>query len=210
MDKRRYSTALRAEQAALTRRRVLDAAGHLFIEHGYLGTTLAGIAKAAEVSVQTVYNVVGSKSAVLKAVYDTTLAGDDEPVPMAARPHFRAMIEAPTGRECLHHYAAIARELNQRVTELLTMALAQAATGDPELREFTDTIEGERATGTSNLARHLAQRFGLREGLEPEAAADVIWTLTAAELAHRLVTDRGWSWDRYQHWLATTMTDAIR
>jgi hypothetical protein len=46
------------------------------------------------------------------------------------------------------------------------MALAQAATGDPDLREFADAIEGERASGTGNLARHLADRFGLREGLD--------------------------------------------
>ncbi|MDL4814015.1 TetR/AcrR family transcriptional regulator [Actinomadura opuntiae] len=209
MDKRRYSTTLRAEQAALTRRRVLDAAARQFTDHGYLGTTLAGIAKAAGVSVQTVYNVVGGKSAVLKAVYDTVLAGDDEPVPMAQRPLFRAMIEAPTGRECLTHYAAIARLLNERVMSLLTMALAQAATGDAELRAFTDTIEGERAIGTRTLARHLAEHFGLREGMEPDTAADVIWALTAPELAHRLVADRGWSWDRYQHWLTTTITDGL-
>jgi AcrR family transcriptional regulator len=209
MDKRRYSSALRTEQTALTRHRILDAAGRLFAEHGYLGTTLAGIAKAAQVSVQTVYNVVGSKGDVLKAVYDITLAGDDEPVPMVQRPIFRAVIEAPTGRECLTHYAAVVRLLGERITPLVTMVLAQAATGDPDLRAFADTIENERATGTANAARHLAQRFGLRDGLDAEAAADVLWTLTAPEIARRLVSDRGWSWDRYQHWIAITLSDAL-
>ncbi len=154
MDKRRYSAALRNEQTALTRRRILEAAGRLFAEQGYLGTTLAGVAKEAAVSVQTVYNVVGGKSVLLKAVYDMTLAGDDEPVPMVQRPIFRAMIEAPTGRECLGHYAAIARLLSERIQPLVSMTLAQAATGDPDLREFADAIEGERAIGTGNLARH--------------------------------------------------------
>lgn len=209
MDKRRYTATLRNEQTALTRRRILDAAGRLFAEQGYLGTTLAGVAKAADVSVQTVYNVVGGKSVLLKAVYDTTLAGDDEPVPMVQRPIFRAMIEAPTGRECLNHYAAIARLLSERIQPLVSMALAQAATGDPDLRDFADAIEAERAGGTGNLARHLAERFGLREGLDIQSAADVLWTLTGPEIAQRLVVNRGWSWDRYEHWFATTAAEAL-
>ena len=209
MDKRHYSTALRAEQTALTRRRILDAAGRLFAERGYLGTTLAAIAKAADVSVQTVYNVVGGKGAVLKAVYDVTLAGDDEPVPMVQRPIFRAVIEAPTGRECLTHYAGVVRLLSERIMPLVTMVLAQAATGDPDLRAFADTIENERANGNVSAARHLAEHFGLREGLDIQAAADVLWTLTAPEMARRLVGDRGWSWDRYQRWIATTLSDAL-
>ena len=80
---RRYSTALRTEQTALSRRRILDAAARLFLERGYLGTTLAAVADTAGVSVQTVYNVVGSKAVLLKAVYDVTLVGDDAPAPMA-------------------------------------------------------------------------------------------------------------------------------
>ena len=80
MEKRRYSAALRTEQMALTRGRVLEVAGRMFVEQGYLGTTLNGIAKTAGVSVQTIYNTVGGKSALLKVVYDVTLAGDDEPV----------------------------------------------------------------------------------------------------------------------------------
>lgn len=206
---RRYSTALRAEQTALARRRILDAAGVLLAERGYLGTTLAAVATTAGVSVQTVYNVVGGKPALLKAVYDVTLAGDDEPVPMAERPAFRALAAATGGRECLAHYAALARVLGERTLPLVTMLLAQAASGDPDLRAFADTIEGERAIGTGATARHVAERFGLRAGLDAQGAADVLWALTAPDLADRLVHRRGWGWDRYERWLGETMADAL-
>lgn len=208
-EPRRYSTALRAEQTALTRRRILTAAGALFVEHGYLGTTLAGIAGAAGVSVQTVYNVVGGKAAVLKAVYDVTLAGDDEPVPMIERPVMRAIIEATDGRTCLRRYAVVGRLIGERITPLVTMLLAQAATGDPDLRSFADTIEGERSFGASYFARHVAERFGLRPGLDEAAAADILWALTAPDLADRLVRRRAWGWDRYEEWLGTTTADAL-
>ena len=208
-ERRQYSTALRAEQTALTRRRILQAAGTLFAESGYLGTTLAGISTAAGVSVQTVYNVVGGKPAVLKAVYDVTLAGDDDPIPMAERPIFQAMMTATDARTCLTRFAEMARVLGERTLPLVTMLLAQAATGDGDLRAFADTIESERAIGTSMTARHVAEQFGLRPGLEPDSAADVLWALTAPDLADRLVNRRNWGWDRFQHWLGETMADAL-
>ncbi len=207
--KRRYSTALRAEQTAFARRRILDVAGPLFADRGYLGTTVAGVAEAAGVSVQTVYNVVGGKPVLLKAVYDAALAGDDDPVPMAERPVFRAVMDATDGRECLTHYAAMARTISERVLPLVTMLLAQATTGDPDLRAFADTIEGERAVGTSMAAAHVAARFGLRDGLTVEEAADVLWTLTAPDVTDRLVHRRAWGWDRFERWLARTMGDAL-
>lgn len=206
---RRYSTALRAEHTALTRRRILDAAGRLFVERGYLGTTLGAVAETAGTSVQTVYNVVGGKAVLLKAVYDVTLAGDDEPAPMGERPAFRALIDAPTGRACLAAYAHLGRVLGERLFPLVTVLLAQAAAGDADLAAFVGTIEGERATGTRNVAGHVAARFGLRDGLDADAAADVLWALTAPDLADRLVVRREWGWDRFEGWLGTAMGDAL-
>ena len=203
------NSSLRAEHSALTRRRILDAAARLFSERGYLGTTLSGVAAAAGVSVQTLYNAIGSKATLLKSVYDVTLAGDDEPVPMRDRPEFRAIAEAPTGRECLARYAAVGRQLGERTLPMVTMLLAQAATGDEDLQAFAETIEGERTIGATAAARHVAERFGLRDGLDTEAASDVVWALTSPDLADRLVRQRGWGWDRYQEWLGITLADAL-
>lgn len=206
---RSYSTALRAEQSALTRARIIDAARTSFTEHGYLGSTLAGIARDAGVSVQTVYNVVGGKALLLKTVYDITLAGDDEPIPMAQRPIVQAVLLAPTGRECLARYAEMGRVLAERVLALVSMLFAQAATGDPDLRAFADTIESERAVGAAATARHVADRFGLRDGVDTQMAQDILWALTAPDLADRLVNRRRWGWDRFQFWLGTAMADAL-
>jgi AcrR family transcriptional regulator len=201
--------SLRGEQTAAAKSRILEAAGRLFAEQGYLGTKIGGIATAAGVSVQTIYNLVGGKAELLKAVYDVTLAGDDDAVPMAERPLARAVQAAATGRECLERYAVMGRVLGERLAPLLTMLLAQAATGDPDLREFAATIEGERGAGTRGVAAHVAGRFGLRDGLDEAAAADVLWALTSPDLADRLVNQRGWGWDRYESWLGTAMADAL-
>ncbi len=209
MSSRPYDSALRTEQALLTRARIIDAARRLLLQHGTTGLTIAGLAKAGDVSPQTIYNAIGGKAAVIKAVYDVTLAGDDEPVAMGDRPMFRSMQEAADGRQMLAQYAELGRQLSERLLPLVTKLLAQAASGDPELQAFADTIEGERATGTANMARAISERFGLRDGLSVQDAADILWTLTSPDLTDRLVNRRGWSWDKTERWIGGVMADAL-
>jgi hypothetical protein len=142
--------------------------------------------------VQTVYNVVGEKAVLLKTVDDVTLAGDDEPIPMVDRPSVRAVLDAPTARESLACYAELGRAIAERVLPLVGMALAQAASGDAELASFAETIEAERAAGTTAAARRVAERFGLRDGVDVHMAQDILWALTSPEPAHRLVNRRHW------------------
>jgi len=157
----------------------------------------------------TPYNAVGGKPALLRAVYDVSLAGDDEPVPIAERPAFRAMLAETDGRRCLAGYAELSRELWGRAGSLVARLLSQAAAGDPDLRAFADTAEGQRATGTAMVAGHVAERFGLRPGLTVREAGDALWVLTAPEVLERLVVGRGWSLDRAEAWLAEAMADAL-
>jgi len=124
---RRYSSEVRAEQRRATRQRVLDAARALLLSRGYGGATIDAIARRAGVSVQTVYNTVGGKAAVLKAVYDTMLVGDDEPVPVMQRPTVLAMRAATEPGRFLALYARMGREMYARAGPLLPIMLAEAA-----------------------------------------------------------------------------------
>ncbi len=199
--------SLRAEQAEVTRRRILDAAHELFVSSGYTATTIEAIARQAAVSVQTVYNAVGNKRAALAGVYDRTLAGDDEPVPIVDRPTFKAMLAETTARGCLTRYAELGRELAERALPIVAVIVSEAA--NPDVRALAETIEEQRATGTRAVARHVADRFGLRAGLDIDTAADVLWVLTAPETMIRFVQRRGWTWDAYEQWLADAMTSSL-
>jgi AcrR family transcriptional regulator len=206
---RPYDSPLRDEQARLTRRRILQTAHRLLLDGGYGAMTVAGLAREAGVSVQTVYNSVGGKADVVKAVYDVALAGDDEPVRMIERPAFQALLAERNPRRWFVHYAAFARSIVEGTGPLVTLLLAQAAAGDPDLAEFAATIERERAIGTARAAELFASRFSLRAGVTVERAADILWTLTAPEIADRLIRRRGWTPDAYEAWLGTTMADAL-
>ena len=206
---RRYSSEVRAEQRRATRQRVIDAARTLLLRRGYGGATIEAIAGRAGVSVQSVYNTVGGKAAVLKAVYDTLLAGDDEPIPIVQRPTVRAMRAATDPHRFLALYARMGRQMYERAGPLLPIMLNEGAAGDPEVRAFIDTIEQERATGTAGIAALLNERFGLRDGLTVDDAADILWALTSPELAIRLVHRRQWSLDKFEAWTAHTMVHAL-
>ena len=52
----------RSDQAAATRAAVIAAARKLFLSAGWAGTTIAGIAKVAKVSPETIYSVFGGKA----------------------------------------------------------------------------------------------------------------------------------------------------
>lgn len=209
MSTRGYDNSRRAEAARLTRAKVLAAARDRFLQVGYHGTTIAALARAARVSPQTIYNTFGGKAEVLKAVYDTLLAGDDEPIAMNDRPemiHVRTRDNAP---ETLRAYAAFARMLVARTGPLLGVVLAEGAGSDAELRAFLATIDRERRFGNTGVVRHIQQRFGLG-CMDLERAVDLIWTLTSPEIADRLVRRCGWSADDYQRWLADALVDGLR
>src|SRR5215475_11998655 len=65
-----------------TRDSIVSAAGRLFEDHGYRYASMTEIARTANVSLQTVYNAVGSKSDVLFAVLERAAAGPDAPTPI--------------------------------------------------------------------------------------------------------------------------------
>src|SRR5260370_42143735 len=92
---RSYRSPLRAEQAARTRREILDAARGVFGAQGYAPTTVAQIAAAAGVAVDTVYAAGGTKPVVFRLLLETAISGADEARPAEAR-GYRKRIRAAT------------------------------------------------------------------------------------------------------------------
>ncbi|MFF5293978.1 TetR/AcrR family transcriptional regulator [Paractinoplanes globisporus] len=209
MPRRVYDNTRRAEQARLTRRGILDAARELLVDRGPAAVTMRDVAAHAGVSVETVYKTFGTKAALIKDVYDVTLAGDDEPIPMIDRPEIQAVFAASDPRDKIARYATTARLVGERVGPLLAKLLAGARGGDPDLSRFRETINQERMAGAGGFVRHLAVTGGLRADLDPDRATDIVWTLISPEVYELLVSDRGWSPDEYEQWLTRTLTDSL-
>src|SRR6478752_10364278 len=104
--KRHYDATGRRERARLRRLAVIEAARELFERDGFRPTTITAIAARADVSAESVYKGFGTKAALAKAVFDLELAGDDEPVPVAARPAMQAIRDEPDVRRKIAMFAA--------------------------------------------------------------------------------------------------------
>lgn len=205
---RAYDNSGRVRGAKDTRRRILDAARTMLLDGGYHVMSVAGLAAAAGVSPQTVYNAVGGKAEVVKAVYDVLLAGDEDPAPMSSRPEFLAMGEAPDRDSFGRAYAAFGAGIWRRVGPLLGVLLADGAGSDATLAAFVATIDGERLTGNTSAMTMLETKHGLPDGRGLGKLVDEVWTLTAPEVYDRLVRRRGWSHEAYAVWLSDAVAGA--
>jgi TetR/AcrR family transcriptional regulator, regulator of autoinduction and epiphytic fitness len=206
--KRRYESAYRQEQAQQTRRAILNAAATLFVEPGYAATPLTAIAAAAGVAIQTVYKTFGSKQALLSALVDVTVAGDDEPVALADR-QFVAEIRAETdARTKLRRYARHLAETHARQAQVI-LALAAAATADPDAAAIWRKNLDDRRNGMAGFAADLASTGELRPDHTVETAADVLWLAMDVRNYDWLVRQRGWSPERFQHWYVDTVAATL-
>lgn len=205
--RREYDNSGREEQAALTRRRILDAARRVVVRNGYVATTMVAIAEEARVSRETVYKAFRSKPELVQRVYDVALVGDGEPVPLGDRAAYRAIVAEPTAAGKLRRYAATVREIYQRLGPLLGVLLLAARSGEPELLGFLEQTDRESLRAAHHVAELVAG--ALRPGLALPRAVDVIWALRAPEMHHLLTSVRGWSAQEYERWLADALVDAL-
>ena len=209
VNPRTYDNSRRAEQARATRRRIVDAARELLLAQGYAATTIPQVAKAAGVSSETVQKGFGTKAALAKAVYDVTLVGDDEPVPLRDRPEFQAVIAETDPVRKLAAYGVVGRMLWERLGPLMAVLMQGAQAGEPDLVAFVATVRRESYTGASGLVGDLAARGVLRPDLSVEQARDELWLLIQPEPWLLLLNERGWSLDAVQAWFTRTASAAL-
>lgn len=201
---RAYDNTGRAERARATRDQIVETALGLLLDGGYAAMTVASLAAAAGVSPQTVYNSVGGKPAVVKAVYDRLLAGDAEELAMSDRPEFDALFSARDRAEFAHAYAGWCRVIGQRVAPLLGALLAHGT--DAPLADFVATIERERYAGAAHALEGMRERLGVPDRVRGAKGftrlVDAVWALNAPDAYDRLVRRSGWTPAEYEEWLA--------
>jgi AcrR family transcriptional regulator len=191
--RRAYDSSRRRAMAADNRAAVLATAAELFATRGW-STGMRDIARAAGVSVETVYATAGSKGDLLLRVIDIGVVGDDEPIPLSERPEFRALGEG--GRA--ERVAAAARLItgsNRRIAAL-NRTFAHAAAGDADVaarwREYEATQREQYAVGIRMVV-----------GRRPrQDLVDGIWALGSAEVYLQLIETAGWTPEKYHRWLA--------
>jgi AcrR family transcriptional regulator len=197
--KRQYRSTLRADQARDTRRRIRDAADALFLDKGYVTTSMDDIAKAAGVSRQTVFSAFGSKANLLKEAFDVRLAGDDEPVAFAERPEQQRIIEETDPAKLLRTFADFFIITMLRVLPLWPAMVAGAAT-DQACADVLAFFDRGRLEGPGEMVDVLADRKQLRKGLSRKKGKEAMYLLTNPNVTHDAL-ERRWTVRELQRWL---------
>jgi AcrR family transcriptional regulator len=198
---RRYNAARRRAAAQRTRRAILDAAARLFLERGYVATTVADIAAAAGVALDTIYAGVGRKPTLFRLLIETAISGTDAPMPVDERAYVAAIRAESQAARKLELYAEAMRTIHLRLAPLLRV-LQAAAPVEPELAAVWSEIAERRARNMRMFVSDLATTGALRQDISHADAADVIWASNSPEFYVLLVHERGWTPDHYAAWLA--------
>lgn len=156
---RRYNQRARAASAAATRERIFDAATAAMRERFRPDIRLDEIAAAAEVSVQTVLRIFGSRRALLDAVSEAASAD-------AAR-DFAGVVPGDVDSVVRAHFAHY-----ERVGDLVIRNIVDEA--DPELHAF---VERGRAAHRAGMEYCFAEQLS---GLPPARRRRTVDALVCA------------------------------
>ncbi|MGY2037775.1 TetR/AcrR family transcriptional regulator [Nocardia gipuzkoensis] len=191
-QRRRYDSLRRQTQAKRTRTDIAEAAGRLFVTRGWAGTTIADVARAAGVSVPTVYAAYGSKKGLVWSLVDAADVSGD-------MPRMLAELEAcPTPAQQLAAMAGYDRRLFERAGDLIALVRESGRT-EPELatlyaqaREVADRTRVEVFSSWPDGT--------LRPGLDISTATDVYAALCNIDVYATFITERAWSPGAVERW----------
>jgi AcrR family transcriptional regulator len=195
----------RRERAAETRGRMVAAALEVFAEEGYVGARMVDIAARADVAVQTLYFTFHTKPELLQACYDHAVLGPDRLRPQE-QPFFARIMTARSGRAALTAFAEGNGEIVARVAAI--DEVARAAAHEPEAVEVRENSEQLRRDGYAHVVGHIAQRFGLRSGLEIGTGTDLL-LMFGSGAPYLMLRRYGWTHDQYVAWLADTLATQL-
>jgi AcrR family transcriptional regulator len=197
---RTYRSALRSEQAAATRQRVLTAAAACFVERGYHGTSLAEIGARAGVSTETV-KANGPKRDLLLRAFEQAFAGAEGSAQLADSDAGAELTALDDPEAFLAGAAGFVAAANARTSVLWTEFLSAANTDDLVARALDDLLRRRRQDFLA-LSDMLIARGVAAPGTDRDEAAAVLSFLWSPESHQQLVIQSGWPMDRYEGWLA--------
>lgn len=201
-DKRKYSSAVREEQAARTRSRILDAAAELFLERGYARTTMKDIAAQADVARDTVHAIFGSKARVLTALIDYRLVPDGSVTNVTQLPEALAIKDEVDRRKQIELFAKFIAGVSTELRPVFEI-LRTASAVEPEMAKVFEEMDQFRMNNMQTYASWIATRGPLR--VSTRQAGEIIWALASLDVARMLCDELGWTESQHARWLSDTL-----
>jgi AcrR family transcriptional regulator len=203
---RKYRSAVRDEQAARTRARILDAAGALFLDRGYARTTMQDVADRAGVARDTVHAVFGGKARVLTALIDQRLVPDGSVTNVTQTPAAQAVRDEPDPRRQIELFAEWIAGISTHLRPVFEI-LRTASAVEPEMADVFAEMDRFRMKNMQMYARWFAVRGPLR--VSTKKAGEITWALTSPDVARMLCDELGWTQTQHARWLADTLARTL-
>jgi AcrR family transcriptional regulator len=203
---RKYSSAVRDEQAARTRARILDAASELFLERGYGRTTMKDIADLAGVARDTVHAVFGSKARVLTALIDLRLVPDGSVANVTQRADAQAVRDEVDQHKQIEMFARFITGLSIQLRPVFEI-LRTASAVEPEMANVFEEMDRFRMNNMQTYAKWIAARGPLR--VSTKRASEIIWALASPDVGRMLCDELGWTHTQHASWLSDTLTRTL-
>lgn len=205
-ETRTYVSPRREEQAKATRRAILEAAQRLFLKDGYGATSIRAIAGEAGVAVQTIYAVFKNKRQLVIELVENAVTGEENLASVTEHPQTAAIRAEPDPRRRAQLDAALSRQITERLLPVFKIT-SDAAAVDPDFAELNRSMIARRPAEMAEAAAVLAGDSGLR--VTTAAAAASLYVLYSPHVAQLLTEHLGWSYDRYEKWLADAIERLI-
>jgi AcrR family transcriptional regulator len=206
-DWRARRSRSRVERVRATRDLVVENASALFVERGYVQTTMADIASAAGLAVQTLYLRFGGKPTILAAAFDRAVAGDSEEVAIASREWVGQFKAAADFSEAARLLVVNGRLIVERATPLFTRI--EQASADPEVADLLMESKRRKYETIGVFARILRDKPGFDRRVGLARATDVLYAMSSEELYRILCVERGWSSEQWEEFMLSVVTDEL-
>ena len=199
---RAYEQKARADSAAETRRRILDAVYQCLREEPSTAPSVGDIAGRAGVVRSTVYLVFGSRAGLFDAFAQ-------ELWQRSGLPNLQDAVNVPDAREGVLGGIRAGVDIFAADRDVFNALFAMTKVDPDAVGGAVDRIEARRAEGMAWASRRLARQKQLRPGVSASRAAHVLWLVASFDAFDLLYTGRGLSVRETGRILADTFENAV-
>jgi AcrR family transcriptional regulator len=192
---------MRERAAASTRAHILQAAATVFASNGYPRTTINDIAAHAEVGVNTVYTVFGTKANLLATLIHDAV---DNPAVDGTSPTTQP---AKTGPAVIRDLAQARRDNTERGYAIYEVG-DQNLRADPQIAEAVDAATTKIRGDVRAAVERIIELGVLAPDLDLAEGTDILYFFLGPAAWHSLVSI-GWSLDRARDFLAGQATRTL-
>lgn len=195
--KRRYYSPLRERKAAATKAAICEAAARLFVEDGYVLTSMKAVAVEAGVGERTVYAAFPTKRDLFVHCLRTATRVDGADAASQLLDRIEGLGDPVAVVRATVDYFC---DLMERAGPLI-FTIVEASASDPDVGSFHVTGRERVLESMRTSAARVHELGGLAEDVSVDDAADILYVLLSSHVCHLLMDHLDWSSERYRAFL---------